>query len=394
MTADSAKLRLTFFLVMMLTFSGASLSAGAAAQSAPLRGVDLHSLWPDETSSDVSRELDLAASAGSNTVRVDVGWASIEPRARGVRNSWYVRRMDRLFAAAAARRIKVIVTLWATPCWASTAPRHVLATCNSDGWSPTAVAYPPADVGEYARIVRWLESRYGSHIAALEVWNEPNLASQEFWRGSPAQYAALLRAAYPASTAAGRHVPVLAGALAGVDIGYLASLYAAGIRGFYDGLSIHPYGPAESLAERLGSFRAAELAAGDSAALWLTEIGWSTANGPPDAVSENAQATQLRTAFGVIDRLAYVRAATVYSLRDDGTDLAAREDNFGLVRRDFSAKPALEALRSALAVRRSAPAATTHVSRAAKPRCARTGHRRQGLRARRRCASAGRRTHS
>jgi polysaccharide biosynthesis protein PslG len=357
MTADCAKLRLLVLLVLTLALSGGSLSAGAAGPSASLRGVNLHSLWPGETPFDVRRELDLAASAGSNTVRVDVGWASIEPRARGVRNSWYVRRMDRLFAGAAARGISVIVTLWATPCWASTAPRDVLATCNGAGWSPTAVAYPPAAVGDYARIVRWLESRYGSHMAALEVWNEPNLDSRRFWRGSPAQYAALVRAAYPASTAAGRHIPLLAGALEGVDTGYLASLYAAGIKGFYDGIGVHPYGSAGSLAGRLGSFRAAELAAGDSAPLWLTEIGWTTAAGPIDAVSEHKQATQVRMAFGVIDRLSYVRAATIYSLRDDGTNRSAHEDNFGLVRRDYSAKPALWALRGALAANRPVPAA-------------------------------------
>jgi hypothetical protein len=268
-----------------------------------------------------------------------------------VHNGWYVRAMNRLFADAGARRIKVIATVWATPCWASTAPRDVLATCNSDGWSPTAVAYPPADPGDYARIVAWLTSRYGRHIAAIEVWNEPNLGGQQFWRGSPGQYAALLRAAYPASAVAGHHIPVLAGALSGVDSYYMAALYAAGIRGSYDGISIHPYGSAASLALRLRAFRWLELAAGDSAPLWVTEIGWSTARGPGDAVSEHKQATQLGGAFRAINRLAFVRAATVYDLRDDGTNPSAREDNFGLVRRDFSGKPALQALRGVLAGR-------------------------------------------
>ena len=41
-----------------------------------------------------------------------------------------------------------------------------------------------------------------------------------------------------------------------------------------------------------------------------------------------------------------------YSFRDKGTDPANREDNFGLVRRDWSQKPAYGAFRSTVGARR------------------------------------------
>ena len=65
---------------------------------------------------------------------------------------------------------------------------------------------------------------------------------------------------------------MLAGSLAGADRPFLQKLYAAGIRGSYDGLAIHPYGEA-----RAGTrwIHAAQVAAGDRTPLWITEFGWT-----------------------------------------------------------------------------------------------------------------------
>jgi hypothetical protein len=53
----------------------------------------------------------------------------------------------------------------------------------------------PGDPQEYARAARWLVGRWPSEIAALQVWNEPNLP-EFFADPDPAVYTRLLAAAY------------------------------------------------------------------------------------------------------------------------------------------------------------------------------------------------------
>jgi hypothetical protein len=47
----------------------------------------------------------------------------------------------------------------------------------------------------------------------------------------------------------------------------------------------------------------------------------------------------------------WLKALFVYNLRDKGTDRSDVEQGFGLVRRDFTHKPAYESFQSAVAAR-------------------------------------------
>ena len=333
-----------------------AVAAGPAEARPQYRGVQLHSLWWESSEREMQRELDLAHRLGANVIRVDVAWGNIEWEGKGRHSNWYVPKLDRFMQGASARGMKVIAALWSTPCWASSAPASLKQGCAEGWWSRGVASYPPRNPDDYGDIARWLTSRYGSRLAALEVWNEPNLENRFFLRSSdPAgAYATLLRAAYPKAKAGNAGVPVLAGALAGTDRGFLADLYARGIRGSYDGLAVHPY--ADPSWTGLAAFRAAQQGAGDHSPLWATEFGWST-TAVGWGVSEAGQASGLRAAIARLDGLPYVQAASVYNLRDKGLDRSAMEDNFGLVRRDFSEKPAYRAVREALAAppRRGAP---------------------------------------
>lgn len=321
--------------------------APAAAGKGPrqLRGVVLHSLWPQNSLRDIDRDLDTSRRLGSRVVKVDVGWASLEPGRRGQRSAWYVKRLDRFMAGARRRGIKVIATLWATPCWASTAPWTVKRDCGGV-YDLAVVNYPPYDPGDYAAVARWLAARYRRTLTAIEVWNEPDLGTREFWRGDAWSYTALVRAAYPAIKGADGGIAVLAGAMAGADQFFLSQLYEAGARGYYDGISVHPYGAWE--VRRLGSLHAFQRASGDGSDLWVTEFGAPTGLFPGWRLDARQQARAISRDFGRLGRMRFVRAATLYSLRDagwSGTDLSA---NFGLLRPNFSPKPSFAAARAAL----------------------------------------------
>ena len=335
------------------------------AATTPLRGLQLHSLWGSATPATIERELDMSRDLGANVVRVDVGWSSLETAGKGRMSDWYVERLDQFMNDADARGIKVIATLWGTPCWASSAPEAIKQSCSGSWWDRGVLQYPPTNAGDYGDISRWVTARYGTKLAALEVWNEPNLDEDRFWKSDDeaGDYVKLLRAAYPAAKAGNAEVPVLGGSLAAADKPFLDRMYAAGAKGYYDGISIHPYNewrdPADMWQEKWRKYtlvpgtqwvHEGQVDAGDKTPLWITEFGWSSCKGISWCVSEDQQADYTARSVEIIaNRLPYVRAATVYDLRDEGTSKARMDDNFGLVRRDYSPKPVYAALKSAWA---------------------------------------------
>jgi len=361
-------LRFRRFLMLGLPLAAivASLHTPASADAATpeFRGVQLHSLWFDSSNADMDRELDLAREANANVVRVDVVWGSLETGGKGQYSPWYVEKLDRFVAGAHARDMKVIATLWSGPCWASSAPENVKQGCAGAWWDRGVGAYPPANPADYGDAAHYITRRYGTKLAALEVWNEPNLETSYFWKTSDkaGDYARLLKAAYPRAKAGNADVPVLAGALAYADRPFLDELNAHGINGYHDGISIHPYNewrhPGDLWREQWKKYtllpgiewiRQGQQAAGDDKPLWITEFGWTTGTASGWSVTEALQAQFVATSFGLLGALPHVRAAVIYNLREKGADPASHEDNFGLVNRDFSPKPAYGALREALA---------------------------------------------
>jgi hypothetical protein len=335
-------------LGVVLAAVTALAAAPAASARVPLRGVVLHSLWAQFSDRDMIRDLNAARSAGANLVRVDVAWGSLEVRGKGQISQWYLGRMDRFVARARKRGMKVVMTLWASPCWASSAPAGVKAGCRSE-WNQASVVYPPSNPADYGDIARFITARYGTRLAGLEVWNEPNLGIDMFWKTGDkvGAYAALLRATYGRAKAGNRAVPVIGGALVRPDTSFLRALYAAGIKGYYDGLSIHPYGIQLSRA-RLSAFRSTQRAAGDYAPLWVTEFGAPTSLGGGWHVTERGQGAQIKRDFRTLDKISYVRGATLYALRDSGRDRFNFIENFGVLRYNFSAKRGWAALKKAL----------------------------------------------
>ena len=174
----SAVRRVTLGFVLVAVTALAA--APAASARVPLRGVVVHSLWAQFSDRDMIRDLKAARSAGANVVRVDVAWGSLEVRGKGQISQWYLRRMDRFVSGARKRGMKVIMTLWASPCWASSAPANVKAGCRSE-WNQASVVYPPSNPADFGDIARFITARYGKRLAGLEVWNEPNLAIPMFW---------------------------------------------------------------------------------------------------------------------------------------------------------------------------------------------------------------------
>ena len=356
-----------------LCFAAVVLSVAAApAAAAPTAGVHAHLLWNGVSSDDVKRELDVIKSSGAGVVRVDVGWSSLEQDGKGKINSWYLKKIDTVVAEAEARGLRLLLTFWETPCWASTAPSSVKQNCEGSWWSRDVQRYPPRDASEYANALAFLVDRYGSRVAAWEVWNEPNL--QDFFKSdNPVRdYAALVRAAYPAAKRAHPNAQVIAGALADADFEFTDALFRHGIKDKFDAYSIHPYSGDRSPLDRnedkyirysfvrgVPKVRETLQRNGDAEPLWLTEFGWSTCNvrgqeSYKNCVSESTQANYLTKAFSEMATWSYVDAGIVYNHRDRSTDMGDRVDNYGLLRYSGSKKPSFTAFKASATALRSA----------------------------------------
>ncbi len=368
-----------------LSPSAHAAEAGLAGSSLRYYGAQLHSLWYDNTAADVERQLDLLAGTAANSARVDVAWSSLQTSGPTSYNSTYTAKIDALVAGATRRGISLVLTLNETPCWASSAPATLVQDCAGAYWERNVTRYPPRDAGDFARAAAWLAERYGSRVAALELWNEPNYVGADGYSplistNRPAAYAALVKAAYPAVKAVAPALSVLAGAMSFSDDTFLKALYAEGIRGNYDGISVHPYNEWRApgaphdityykydYVQGMQAVHAAMIAGGDNTPVWITEMGWTncTVGGDRWCVTADQQASYLASAAKMAATWTWVRAFIAYNLRDKGTDVSYTEDNFGLVRRDYTPKPALAALGTAfrsIAAAAAAPTVTTAAS--------------------------------
>ena len=300
----------------------------------------LYDLGPEQLA---SRLVELR-NLGVTDLRIAVPWVYIEPAA----GTYDWSKMDALVAKASEMGFTLTGSVTATPTWAGL---------------PLAGAPNPVT---YAKFAGSVASRYGSQIAAYEVWNEPN--GVIFYAPvDPVGYAEMLKAAYTAIKAANPDATVLAGALgatgtvSGITLSpqqFLAQMYDAGAAGYFDALSYHPYhytlpfsagvGTANSPVEQVKALYDLMVANGDGdKQIWATEYG--TATTPGWGVTQSEQAAMLRDFLTAWSKLPYTGPAFVYSSQDAQTGILNHEYNFGLFTSAGKPKPAAQVLAELIA---------------------------------------------
>jgi hypothetical protein len=339
-------------LVLCLAVSLAAVGIACAAASAsarsapPLGGVNVVGLNYEPTLARADRDIAIAKQLHAKVIRTGMPWAVLEPTGPNQINPQALAFTDRLMRDAGAAGMTVIATVGYTPCWASSAPTPLSQSCSTTRLT-LANAWPPTDPARYAAFVAYLAHRYGSRLA-IEIWNEPDQANELYFAGAEKarRYAALVRAAYPAIKRANPNVRVLAGSLVGSNGIFLRALYAAGMKGYYDGLAVHYY---SLTLDAVRSVRQVQLANGDTKPLWLDEFGWSSCWPGHQIEEEQAcvtraiQAVNMTNIIRSLARTSYVAAEAIFQLQDSATE------EFGVVSEQEARKPAFTALARALA---------------------------------------------
>ena len=141
------------------------------------------------------RDFETMRRAGVTLLRCGIAWESIE-RTPGV-YQW--KFWDLLVAAAVKRHITLIPYVCYTPEWLAEKPENF--------WRQ-----PPRDVTRFAAFVYAIAARYRGKVVSWELWNEPD--NPEFWEGTPAQFAALVRAGAQTVRRADPHATVVLGGMA------------------------------------------------------------------------------------------------------------------------------------------------------------------------------------
>jgi polysaccharide biosynthesis protein PslG len=354
----SIGLALALWMLGCLTHAGLAAQHPLARASDPqlLGGVSIGGVAAGSPV-EVDRAIAVARQLHARIVRLEVPWSAVEPLRQGQVDPRALAATDRAVQDAAAAGIQMMFLVQSTPCWASSAPSSLLHRCVP-GHPAKASSWPPARPSDFAAFVALLAARYRSRLESIEIWNEPDQANEDYFAGphKPQRYAELLRAAYPAIKQASPSTSVLAGALVGSNGAFLRAMYAAGIKGYYDGLAVHYY---DLTLASLRSIREVQLANGDTTPLWLNEFGWSSCwprhriQEEQACVTPQVQAANITDTFRALEHIPYVAAAVLYRMGD------TKGEEFGVLSANGARKPAFAALAGVLA---SPPA---NVSRAA-----------------------------
>ncbi len=224
-----------------------TMHGGSPVRAADVNGVArMHACTPPSSnfvSLEVAPEVTGAIPITAGMHRLwDLGvtWKDVNPAA----GSFTWTALDAQVSKAEAAGAKPLLVLGMTPQWAAANPG-----AGDPRWG-AGTASPPRDINDWTAYVTAVVDRYGSRIAAYELWNEANLAT--FWTGTADQMADLTAAAYPIIKAKQPDAIVL---LPSVTLRLRASmrrfvgpfLAALGTRGFpFDGFAIHTY-PAGNL---------------------------------------------------------------------------------------------------------------------------------------------------
>lgn len=306
-------------------------------------------------------------SGGPAWMRQQVPWSDHMNRDGSI--AW--GELDPIINMAAAKNVKVLLSVAKSPGW---------ATDNGGDGLPNR-----ANFGRFADFLRKIVERYQGKVHAIQVWNEQNYAVENGGRVAPAAYYVdLLGVAYDAIKAADPNVIVVAGSptptatnkveVAIDDVIYFQQMFAipkfwekSDVVGAHFAGTLQPpdalpgqgarpegwNGNSEFFFRRAEGVRAAMVSAGHGdRQMWITEFGWATKNNTPgyeygNANSEEQQAQYLKRALELAryNYAPWVGAMFVWNLNyavtwGEAGNPIHEQASFGVLNPDWSPRPA------------------------------------------------------
>ncbi|GEM_PF-596158 len=312
-------------LFIFLAFFWACVGAGESFAAVPIPkgiGVCIQFGIPDQ-------ELDMVKSAGFTIARTDLKWGIVE-RTRG-QYDW--TSADNLVNRLTSRGIRPYLILDYNN-FAYGASQELAGITTQD------------QINGYTNFAKAAAARYKGKGIIWEIWNEPNL--DVFWRPVPnsTQYMNLVKSAVPAMKAADPNAIIVAPAVAYIanTLQFLDECGAQGLFGLVDAVSVHPYkdaapetGAVDNLYNQLRTIIARRNPGNPNLPIIGGEFGFSVTW---SSVQNETKQSQYLTRQLLYHDYKNIPISMIYDFKNDGTNPADSEANFGIIRNDRSIKPA------------------------------------------------------
>ncbi|MBY0370895.1 hypothetical protein K2X33_09430 [bacterium] len=270
------------------------------------------------------RSLDLMKTTGMRNIRMDITWQNAE-KEKGV---YDFSAHDRLLASLEERGFR---------------PLFIFDYFNTLYPGSSDPGYETETIPAFARFAAAAARHFAGHPVSYEVFNEPN--GSWFWPQPDARlFARLCAATTLAVKGEDPSAKVVTGGIFQFDVPYLKTFLKNGGAVGADAVGVHPYREwgAETITDEVLHMRKLVSEAAPQAELWQTEWGFPSTwygHGHSEAAREKAARLDLREVL-VTWGLGFP-LMILYDDRDDGTNPADKEHNFGLIANDYAPKAAL-----------------------------------------------------
>ncbi|MFA5092884.1 MAG: endo-1,4-beta-xylanase [Candidatus Omnitrophota bacterium] len=287
---------------------------------------------------DLEKTITLMQSAGVGWVRVDFLWEDIEP----VQGDFKFAKYDAIVKLLKEKGMYILGVLQYNTSWSS--------GCGE--WN-----CPPKDNALFVNYASKVIQRYKEEVKYWEVWNEPDSAT--YWKDQDGlkSYCLLLKDVYLAAKQIDPQCKILNGGIAS-GLGSINHLYDNGAKDYFDILNVHFFqNPLNKMAiKAVASYpklvhKIMQRNGDGDKKIWITEIGspgvkrgltannWWMGKNP----TETQQCQWVKAVYTELLKNPNVDKIFWAFFRDTRAHWDTGVDYFGLVRKDFSKKPAFYA---------------------------------------------------
>jgi len=260
----------------------------------------------------MEKAAELASKAGIKWTREEFGWGHLEPEPGKFNFDYY----DNVVNTALSYGISVYGLL----CY----------------WSSWTQPYTSKGIEDFVRYTEATVNHFKDRIKFWEIYNEPNIF---FWQGPKELYPELVKRCYETIKKIDPSAQVLAISTAGIDFNFIDFCLKANTP--FDILTIHPYRRNLDDIKFMDELKRVANQV-QNRPVWITEMGWSS-HLWKGGVTEREQACLFARCYLSAIASGAVQNTSWYDFKNDGDDPFYFEQNFGIIRNDFSQKPALRA---------------------------------------------------
>lgn len=287
---------------------------------------------------DLEKVVSLMQGAGVGWVRLDFLWSDIEPQ----EGKFDFAKYDGIVKLLKSKGVHILGVLHYSTDWAS--------SCGE--WN-----CPPRDNKVFVKYATEVVQRYKTQVKYWELWNEPDSAAYWKQQDNLKSYCVLLKDVYVAAKKVDPACKILNGGLTN-GLASINHLYDNGAKDYFDILNIHFFqdplysGAIKAVASypKL-AYKIMQRNGDGNKKIWITEIGcpgvkqgletdnWWLGKNP----NESQQAKWLINVYDELLKNPQVEKIFWAFFRDTKDHWKNGVDYFGLVRWDYSEKPALKA---------------------------------------------------